>query len=49
MLKEAERVVPLLTLVAHKADPNLRYQACMALALTNYVSPDDVSPPFETQ
>ena len=46
VLKEVERVVPLLALVAHKADPNLRYQACMALALTNYVSPDDVSPPL---
>ena len=45
MLKEAERVVPLLTYVARRANPNLRYQACLALALADHASPNDVSHP----
>ena len=45
MLKEAGRVVPLLTCVARRANPNLRHQACLALALTNYASPNDISHP----
>ena len=36
MLKEAERVAPLLNLVSDSAEPHLRYQACLALALTNH-------------
>lgn len=35
-LKEVERVIPILTLVSQQADPGLRYQAALALALANY-------------
>jgi HEAT repeat protein len=40
-LKEAQRVVPLLTQVAHLAAPSLRYQACLALALADLATPQD--------
>ena len=41
MLREAGRAVPILARVAQRAAPALRYQACLALALANYLASEE--------